>query len=97
MVVLWVGTNNHEHTADQVAGGILAIAQLLLSHLPKSKIIVLVSYLNHCLYILYMRFVVINVYTEYQLSEVEFNFIYLSKLISRNSCHSGPVAKGRVS
>ncbi len=47
VVVLWVGTNNHEHTADQVAGGILAIAQLLLSRLPKSKIIVLVSYLNH--------------------------------------------------
>ncbi|RXN23472.1 apolipo A-I-like protein [Labeo rohita] len=41
VVVLWVGTNNHEHTADQVAGGILAIAQLLLSRLPKSKIIVL--------------------------------------------------------
>lgn len=47
VVVLWVGTNNHEHTADQVAGGILAIAQLLLSRLPKSKIIVLVSHLNH--------------------------------------------------
>ncbi|KAK2911896.1 hypothetical protein Q8A67_004029 [Cirrhinus molitorella] len=41
VVVLWVGTNNHEHTADQVAGGILAIAQLLLSRLPKSKLIVL--------------------------------------------------------
>ncbi|TRY57361.1 hypothetical protein DNTS_024947, partial [Danionella cerebrum] len=41
VVVLWVGTNNHEHTADQVAGGILAITQLLLSRLPKSKMIVL--------------------------------------------------------
>ncbi|KTF82690.1 hypothetical protein cypCar_00023600 [Cyprinus carpio] len=41
VVVLWVGTNNHEHTADQVAGGILAIVQLLLSRLPKCKIIVL--------------------------------------------------------
>uniref|UniRef100_A0A672PN40 Platelet-activating factor acetylhydrolase IB subunit alpha2 n=1 Tax=Sinocyclocheilus grahami TaxID=75366 RepID=A0A672PN40_SINGR len=41
VVVLWVGTNNHEHTADQVAGGILAIAQLVMTHLPKSKIIVL--------------------------------------------------------
>jgi len=59
VVVLWVGTNNHEHTADQVAGGILAIAQLLLSLLPKSKIIVLVSYRNHCLYILDVIFVVL--------------------------------------
>ncbi|KAA0717244.1 Platelet-activating factor acetylhydrolase IB subunit beta [Triplophysa tibetana] len=41
VVVLWVGTNNHEHTAEQVAGGVLAIAQLILSRLPKSKVIVL--------------------------------------------------------
>lgn len=43
VVVLWVGTNNYEHTAEQVAGGILAIAQLLTSRLPKAKIVVLVS------------------------------------------------------
>lgn len=42
VVVLWVGTNNHEHTADQVAGGILTIVQLLISRLPKAKIVVLV-------------------------------------------------------
>ncbi|XP_042355453.1 platelet-activating factor acetylhydrolase IB subunit beta [Plectropomus leopardus] len=41
VVVLWVGTNNHEHTAEQVAGGILAIVQLLTSRLPKAKIVVL--------------------------------------------------------
>ncbi|XP_037544013.1 platelet-activating factor acetylhydrolase IB subunit beta [Nematolebias whitei] len=41
VVVLWVGTNNYGHTAEQVAGGILAIAQLLTSHLPKAKIVVL--------------------------------------------------------
>ncbi|XP_047463312.1 platelet-activating factor acetylhydrolase IB subunit beta isoform X2 [Mugil cephalus] len=41
VVVLWVGTNNYEHTAEQVAGGILAIAQLLTTHLPKAKIVVL--------------------------------------------------------
>nr|XP_020454535.1 platelet-activating factor acetylhydrolase IB subunit beta-like isoform X2 [Monopterus albus] len=41
VVVLWVGTNNHQHTAEQVAGGILAIAQLLTSRLPKAKIVVL--------------------------------------------------------
>lgn len=44
MVVLWVGTNNYQHTAEQVAGGILAIAELLHSCLPKAKIIVLVSH-----------------------------------------------------
>ncbi|XP_029304593.1 platelet-activating factor acetylhydrolase IB subunit alpha2 [Cottoperca gobio] len=41
VVVLWVGTNNHQHTAEQVAGGILAIAKLLTSSLPKAKIVVL--------------------------------------------------------
>ncbi|XP_036392726.1 platelet-activating factor acetylhydrolase IB subunit beta-like [Megalops cyprinoides] len=41
VVVVWVGTNNHEHTAEQVAGGILAIAQLLISSLPQAKIVVL--------------------------------------------------------
>lgn len=40
-VVLWVGTNNYEHTAEQVAGGVRAIAQLLTSSLPKAKIVVL--------------------------------------------------------
>lgn len=43
VVVLWVGTNNYEHTAEQVAGGILAIVELLISCLPKAKIVVLVS------------------------------------------------------
>lgn len=43
VVVLWVGTNNHDHTAEQVAGGIVAIAQLLTNRLPKAKIVVLVS------------------------------------------------------
>nr|XP_040037860.1 platelet-activating factor acetylhydrolase IB subunit beta [Gasterosteus aculeatus aculeatus] len=41
VVVLWVGTNNHHHTAEEVAGGILSIAQLLTSRLPKAKIVVL--------------------------------------------------------
>lgn len=41
VVVLWVGTNNHHHTAEQVAGGVLTIAQLLTSRLPKAKIVVL--------------------------------------------------------
>ncbi|XP_077597030.1 platelet-activating factor acetylhydrolase IB subunit alpha2 [Stigmatopora nigra] len=41
VVVVWVGTNNHEHTAEQVAGGILSIAKLLTSRLPKAKVVVL--------------------------------------------------------
>uniref|UniRef100_A0A8C7IEK8 Platelet-activating factor acetylhydrolase IB subunit alpha2 n=1 Tax=Oncorhynchus kisutch TaxID=8019 RepID=A0A8C7IEK8_ONCKI len=41
VTVVWVGTNNHEHSAEQVAGGILAIAQLLTSRLPKTKVVVL--------------------------------------------------------
>ncbi|CAB1316307.1 unnamed protein product [Coregonus sp. 'balchen'] len=41
VTVVWVGTNNHEHSAEQVAGGILAIAQLLTSSLPKTKVVVL--------------------------------------------------------
>lgn len=44
--MLWVGTNNYEHTAEQVAGGVRAIAQLLTSSLPKAKIVVLVSYIK---------------------------------------------------
>ncbi|CAL9685728.1 unnamed protein product [Knipowitschia caucasica] len=41
VVVLWVGTNNHEHTAEQVAGGVMAIVELLSTRLRKAKIIVL--------------------------------------------------------
>ena len=47
VVVLWVGTNNHAHTAEQVAGGVLSIAELLTSRFPKAKVVVLVSYLLH--------------------------------------------------
>uniref|UniRef100_A0A8C1JTA1 Platelet-activating factor acetylhydrolase IB subunit alpha2 n=1 Tax=Cyprinus carpio TaxID=7962 RepID=A0A8C1JTA1_CYPCA len=41
VVVLWVGTNNHQHTAEQVSGGVTAITQILISQLPQAKIIVL--------------------------------------------------------
>ncbi|KAJ8280225.1 hypothetical protein GJAV_G00052050 [Gymnothorax javanicus] len=41
VVVLWVGTNNHEHSAEQVAEGILAIVQHITSCLPRAKIVVL--------------------------------------------------------
>ncbi|XP_031427673.1 platelet-activating factor acetylhydrolase IB subunit beta isoform X2 [Clupea harengus] len=41
VVVLWVGTNNHEHNAEQVAGGILTITQYVRSCLPRSKVVVL--------------------------------------------------------
>uniref|UniRef100_A0AAZ3PSI8 Uncharacterized protein n=1 Tax=Oncorhynchus tshawytscha TaxID=74940 RepID=A0AAZ3PSI8_ONCTS len=29
VVVQWVGTNNHGHTAEQICGGIMAIVQLI--------------------------------------------------------------------
>ncbi|XP_028817980.1 platelet-activating factor acetylhydrolase IB subunit beta-like isoform X2 [Denticeps clupeoides] len=41
VVVVWVGTNNYQHTAEQVAGGVVTIAQLLTSRLPQAKVIVL--------------------------------------------------------
>lgn len=63
--MLWVGTNNYEHTAEQVAGGILAIAELLTTRLPKAKIVVLVSLVICC--ILSCLFV-LNSYFELELS-----------------------------
>uniref|UniRef100_UPI00398EEC45 platelet-activating factor acetylhydrolase IB subunit gamma n=1 Tax=Pristiophorus japonicus TaxID=55135 RepID=UPI00398EEC45 len=41
VIVLWVGTNNHGHTAEQVAGGIEAIINLLNQRQPQAKVIVL--------------------------------------------------------
>ncbi|XP_055051380.1 platelet-activating factor acetylhydrolase IB subunit alpha2 [Misgurnus anguillicaudatus] len=41
VVVLWVGTNNHQHTAEQVSGGVKAITQFLIAQLPHAKIIIL--------------------------------------------------------
>ncbi|XP_078092417.1 platelet-activating factor acetylhydrolase IB subunit gamma [Mustelus asterias] len=41
VIVLWVGTNNHEHTAEQVAGGIEAIVHLLNQQQPQAKVIIL--------------------------------------------------------
>ncbi|XP_067874812.1 platelet-activating factor acetylhydrolase IB subunit alpha1-like [Heterodontus francisci] len=41
VIVLWVGTNNHNHTAEQVAGGIETIVNLLNQWQPQAKVIVL--------------------------------------------------------
>ncbi|XP_051901393.1 platelet-activating factor acetylhydrolase IB subunit alpha1-like [Pristis pectinata] len=41
VIVLWVGTNNHGHTAEQVAGGIEAIVRLLNQRQPQARVIVL--------------------------------------------------------
>ncbi|XP_046896551.1 platelet-activating factor acetylhydrolase IB subunit gamma [Hypomesus transpacificus] len=41
VVVLWVGTNNHGHTAEQVCGGIMAIVQLIKNKLPNAHTLVL--------------------------------------------------------
>nr|ACI69705.1 Platelet-activating factor acetylhydrolase IB subunit gamma [Salmo salar] len=56
VVVLWVGTHNHGHTAEQICGGIMAIVQLIKDKLPKAYTLVLVGFsssflprdLNHC-------------------------------------------------
>lgn len=42
VIVVWVGTNNHENTAEEVAGGIEAIVRLINTRQPQAKIIVLV-------------------------------------------------------
>lgn len=41
-MVVWVGTNNHGHTAEQVAGGIQAIVQLVNERQPQARVVVLV-------------------------------------------------------
>ncbi|XP_060708722.1 platelet-activating factor acetylhydrolase IB subunit gamma isoform X1 [Hemiscyllium ocellatum] len=41
VIVLWVGTNNHGHTAEQVAGGIEAIVRLMIQQQPLAKIVIL--------------------------------------------------------
>merc|ERR1712131_395066 len=41
VVVLWAGTNNHGHTADQICGGIMAIVQLIKNKLPQAHTVVL--------------------------------------------------------
>ncbi|XP_040281921.1 platelet-activating factor acetylhydrolase IB subunit alpha2 [Bufo bufo] len=40
VIVLWVGTNNYENTAEEVAGGIEAIIKLINTLQPQAKIIV---------------------------------------------------------
>uniref|UniRef100_A0A8C5KAN7 Platelet-activating factor acetylhydrolase IB subunit alpha2 n=1 Tax=Jaculus jaculus TaxID=51337 RepID=A0A8C5KAN7_JACJA len=41
VVVVWVGTNNHDNTVEEVAGGIEAIVQLTNTMQPQAKVIVL--------------------------------------------------------
>uniref|UniRef100_A0A8C6KIQ8 Platelet-activating factor acetylhydrolase IB subunit alpha1 n=1 Tax=Nothobranchius furzeri TaxID=105023 RepID=A0A8C6KIQ8_NOTFU len=41
VVVLWVGTNNHGHTAEQICGGIMAIVQVIHNKLPHAQTLVL--------------------------------------------------------
>ncbi|XP_028664337.1 platelet-activating factor acetylhydrolase IB subunit beta [Erpetoichthys calabaricus] len=41
VVVLWIGTNNYEHTAEQIAGGIQAIIHLVNKLQPQAKVVVL--------------------------------------------------------
>ena len=43
VVVLWVGTNNHGHSAEQICGGLLAIVQVIKNKLPNARTLVLVG------------------------------------------------------
>lgn len=41
LIILWVGTNNHGHSAEQICGGILAIVQVIKNKLPQAHTLVL--------------------------------------------------------
>ncbi|XP_015264888.1 PREDICTED: platelet-activating factor acetylhydrolase IB subunit gamma isoform X2 [Gekko japonicus] len=41
IVVVWVGTNNHGHTAEQVAAGVEAIVHLINQQQPQARVVVL--------------------------------------------------------
>lgn len=41
VIILWVGTNNHGHTAEQICGGIIAIVQVIKNKLPQAQTLVL--------------------------------------------------------
>ncbi|KAI4904495.1 hypothetical protein NFI96_021699 [Prochilodus magdalenae] len=46
VVVLWVGTNNHGHTPEQICGGIMAIINVINQRLPQAHILVLTRLLT---------------------------------------------------
>ncbi|KAM9798585.1 platelet-activating factor acetylhydrolase IB subunit gamma [Neosynchiropus ocellatus] len=41
VVVLWVGTNNHGHNAEQICGGIMEIVRVIKNKLPHAHTVVL--------------------------------------------------------
>ncbi|KAA0703159.1 Platelet-activating factor acetylhydrolase IB subunit gamma [Triplophysa tibetana] len=41
VVVLWVGTNNHGHTPEQICGGIMAIINVIHKKLPNAHTLIL--------------------------------------------------------
>ena len=43
VIVLLVGTNNHEHTAEQVTEGILEIVKTIRSKQEQAQVVVMVS------------------------------------------------------
>lgn len=54
-IVLLVGTNNHGHTPDMIAEGIVAIVHLMREKQPQANIVVLVQYRN-ILYSIFLPF-----------------------------------------
>ena len=45
VIVLLVGTNNHDHTAEQVTEGIIEIVKTMQQKQPQAQIIVVVSWI----------------------------------------------------
>jgi platelet-activating factor acetylhydrolase IB subunit beta/gamma len=43
VVVVLVGTNNHGHTPDMIANGIVAIVQLIREKQPQAHVVAMVS------------------------------------------------------
>ncbi|XP_063291962.1 platelet-activating factor acetylhydrolase IB subunit alpha2 [Pelobates fuscus] len=41
VIVLWIGTNNHGNTVEEVAGGVMAIVKVVNSLQPQAKVIVM--------------------------------------------------------
>ena len=46
VVVLWVGTNNHGHTPEQICEGIMAIIQVIKNKIPHANTLVLVGFFS---------------------------------------------------
>ena len=51
VVVVLVGTNNHGHTPDMIASGVVAIVQLIREKQPQAHVVAMVSWRFNCLFV----------------------------------------------